>query len=467
MIEKEEVSFIAGTPVAVRMYSVCEYEPHYHENCIELLMVLKGEAYLSASYDRFHMKAGEFVVINNGDIHYIKGNMDNVILSMYVNLDAFQTKCRYIRNLYFDCESFNVNNAQKQYVQELRKTVTSIVMETAGATGDTDKINDNINLFMDMMIYRFDLVNCHNLKEIHPNQLERYHRLISEIDENYGEKLDLEDIAGKEFIGKKYISQFWKNMTNMNFTEFLNSRRSEKAEKILLTTDKSINEISLLCGFSDTKYIYKNFKKWYDCTPSAHKKEYERYKQNGTSIIEYSGDEFLGRFGREFIYASVDEEKADIIKQTEDAMSWRKKYEYEVRKSTGTKLKREIIRASRRSSGLKSVYLPLLDANVVKEENGDIFIDNDFIEKVLEGIKELEMQLYIEIEFNNHSISEWKQIIRAFVKTASAKDNSLFQSFRFIVYIDEFEKDKLVKELADEISDIVNPKNLQMAMRFD
>ena len=53
----------------------------------------------------------------------------------------------------------------------------------------------------------------------------------------------IKDIAQKEFIGRNYISQFWKNMTNMNFTEYLNSRRSEKAEKFLLTTDKSINKL--------------------------------------------------------------------------------------------------------------------------------------------------------------------------------------------------------------------------------
>lgn len=91
----------------MRMYSVEEYEPHYHENCIELLLVLKGDAYLMASYDKFHMKAGEFVVINNGDIHYIRSDVENVLLSMYVDLDAFTDKCRYIRNLYFVCESFN------------------------------------------------------------------------------------------------------------------------------------------------------------------------------------------------------------------------------------------------------------------------------------------------------------------------------------------------------------------------
>ena len=66
---------------------------------------------------------------------------------------------------------------------------------------------------------------------------------------------------------------------------------SEKAEKLLLTTGKSISEISLLCGFSDPKYIYKSFKKWYDVTPSAHKKAYEQYMERG------EGGEWGGRSG--------------------------------------------------------------------------------------------------------------------------------------------------------------------------
>ena len=43
MIEKENVNYIPGTSVAVRVYNIDRYEPHYHEDCIELLFVLKGD----------------------------------------------------------------------------------------------------------------------------------------------------------------------------------------------------------------------------------------------------------------------------------------------------------------------------------------------------------------------------------------------------------------------------------------
>ena len=468
MIEREEIRYIEGTPVAVRACSIERYVPHYHEDCLELMFLLKGTALVKASYDRFDMEAGDFVLINNGDVHYIRGSADNIIISIYLDLNMLKQDYEHLEYLYFICESFNANSMQEAYLQEIRRIIVAIVTEAADRNRDTDKITAEVRKLIDILIYKFDLVHYHNGRDISETQLERYHRIVMEVEQHYSEKLELEDIAQKEFIGRNYISQFWKNMTNMNFTEYLNSRRSEMAERMLLATDKSINEISLVCGFSDPKYIYKNFRKWYEKTPSEYKKEYERYKAEGTELAEYDGAEFLGRFGKEFIYASVDEEKADIIKSTEDAMSWRKKYEYEVRKSTGTKLKREMIRESRQASGLKSVYLPLLDSNVVKEENGDFFIDNRFIEKVLTSIRELGMILYIEIEFNNHSIREWKRIIRSFARTAAGKGGEdLLQNCRFIVYIDEFEKDMLVKELADGISDVINTKNIEMAMRFD
>lgn len=402
------------------------------------------------------MKAGEFVVINNGDIHYIRSDVENVLLSMYVDLNAFTDKCRYIRNLYFVCESFNVNNVQRAYVQELRKTVTSIVMDAAGGGENTDRINESINQFMDMLIYRFDLANYHNLKEISETQLERYHRLIREADENYGDKLDLEDIASKEFIGKKYISQFWKNMTNMNFTEYLNSRRSEMAERMLLATDKSINEISLVCGFSDPKYIYKNFRKWYEKTPSEYKKEYERYKAEGTELAEYDGAEFLGRFGKEFIYASVDKEKASIIRSAETAMSWRRKYEYHVQKSTGSKLKREMVRESHLETGLKEIVLPLLDSD-------ETAADADFIDKVLDSARTMGLALTVEINFAKRDCDSWERVIREFAGRA----RDALSRCRFNIYIDDFEKDVQAKQLTDKISDIINPKNIKMAVKFD
>ena len=456
MIEREEIRYIEGTPVAVRACSIERYVPHYHEDCLELMFVLKGTALVRASYDRFDMEAGDFVLINNGDVHYIRGSADNIIISIYLDLNRLKQDYEHFEYLYFICESFNANSMQEAYLQEIRRIIVSIVTEAADRNRDADKITAEVRKLIDILIYKFDLVHYHNGRDISETQLERYHRIVMEVEKRYSEKLELEDIAQKEFIGRNYISQFWKNMTNMNFTEYLNSRRSEMAERMLLATDKSINEISLVCGFSDPKYIYKNFRKWYEKTPSEYKKEYERYKAEGTELAEYDGAEFLGRFGKEFIYASVDKEKASIIRSAETPMSWRRKYEYHVQKSTGSKLKREMVRESHLETGLKEIVLPLLDSD-------ETAADADFIDKVLDSARTMGLALTVEINFAKRDCDSWERVIREFAGRA----RDALSRCRFNIYIDDFEKDVQAKQLTDKISDIINPKNIKMAVKFD
>ncbi len=102
-------------------------------------------------------------------------------------------------------------------------------------------------------------------------QLDRYHRIIKFIDQNYGNKITLEDIAKQEFITKNYVSHFWRNLSYFSFQERLNYERVLKSEFLLLTTDMSISSISEQCGFSDAKYYYAHFKRWYGCSPLEHK----------------------------------------------------------------------------------------------------------------------------------------------------------------------------------------------------
>ena len=131
MIEREFIKFISGIPIAIRTYNIDKYEPHYHDDCIELLFVLNGAVNIRANYDRFYMTKNDFTIINRGDIHYIRGDKDNMVVSLYINLKAFEEKYEYVRYIYFLCESFNANSVQKKYNPEVRKLFTDIVLETA------------------------------------------------------------------------------------------------------------------------------------------------------------------------------------------------------------------------------------------------------------------------------------------------------------------------------------------------
>ena len=57
----------------------------------------------------------------------------------------------------------------------------------------------------------------------------------------------------------------------MSFQQWLSSVRCEFAEKLLVSTNKTISEIALEVGFASTKYLISHFKKWYACTPSRYR----------------------------------------------------------------------------------------------------------------------------------------------------------------------------------------------------
>ena len=57
-------------------------------------------------------------------------------------------------------------------------------------------------------------------------------------------------------------------------------------ESLLLNTDKTILEISEECGFSDVKYYYSAFKRWYNCTPKQFRDQYGRASEEKLRYFE-------------------------------------------------------------------------------------------------------------------------------------------------------------------------------------
>ena len=163
----------------------------------------------------------------------------------------------------------------------------------------------------------------------------------------------------------------------------------------------------------------------------------------------------------------MDEERARLIQSAGEAGDWRRKYEQQMSRYLGSKLKREMIRESHHELGLREIYLPLLDKNVADIRDGQIAIDESFVCSVLQKAKEMAHVLYIEMDFDSRSAEEWEQVIYAFIDIVKKSDvRDMLQRCRFIVYFDQLEKDVMVKELIDRIAPAVGPRNIRMALKF-
>jgi two-component system response regulator YesN len=90
-------------------------------------------------------------------------------------------------------------------------------------------------------------------------------RLISSIqdyvDHNMNGKLQLSEVAEVFGLSPAYLSVLFKKNMDTGFSEYVASRKIEKAKSLLLTTDMKIYEVADATGFESAFYFSKVFKK--------------------------------------------------------------------------------------------------------------------------------------------------------------------------------------------------------------
>lgn len=89
------------------------------------------------------------------------------------------------------------------------------------------------------------------------------------------ENISLEDMAKTIRMNEKYFCKFFKDITKKTPMEYLNHYRIECACEKIKFFDSSITDVAYDCGFNDTSYFTKVFKKYNSgMTPREYSKLY-------------------------------------------------------------------------------------------------------------------------------------------------------------------------------------------------
>ena len=114
----------------------------------------------------------------------------------------------------------------------------------------------------------YDRVQEMNKKD-HSSYIVNY--LINAVKNSYYGKISLNSLANELGMNYNYISGQFTKKAGLTFCVYLMNYRLEKARELLKDGKFNINEISGKCGFYDSKYFCKAFKKRYGITPGEFK----------------------------------------------------------------------------------------------------------------------------------------------------------------------------------------------------
>ena len=270
-------------PFLVSYQKLSEYESgsfmwHWHPE-IEITYVQKGTMCYKVNHMVYHLKEGDIVFNNSGALH--SGTMEN------------QKDCAYIP-VTFDSRliyGFFQSTVNSKYVDP----VIQDSMLPAICIDQSEPWHKPFREYLLRIIdldekkpdfYELDITIClqsmwrlllehitYEPQASRENSLEydRIKKILSYIEENYQNKITLNDIAGHIHLCESECTRLFKRHMNTTLFAFLQEYRIERSLEFL-QDDQPVSAVADTAGFSDPNYYSKVFAKIKGCSPREYRK---------------------------------------------------------------------------------------------------------------------------------------------------------------------------------------------------
>ena len=269
-------------PFLVSYQKLSEYESgsfmwHWHPE-IEITYVQKGTMCYKVNHMVYHLKEGDIVFNNSGALH--SGTMEN------------QEDCAYIP-VTFDPRliyGFFQSTINSKYVDP----VIQDSMLPAICIDQSESWHKPFREYLLRIIaldekkpdfYELDITIClqsmwrlllehitYEPQASRENSLEydRIKKILSYIEENYQNKITLNDIAGHIHLCESECTRLFKRHMNTTLFAFLQEYRIERSLEFL-QDDQPVSAVADKAGLSDPNYYSKVFAKIKGCSPREYR----------------------------------------------------------------------------------------------------------------------------------------------------------------------------------------------------
>ncbi len=281
-IKEDKIKYNNGKRYHIGIYSITNIMPHFHSKELELVFCLDGHVNLIAGHQRVRINSGELFSVDYRDIHYIYSDVPNKTILFHLDLTRLEVPWEQLAPVLFACESSHCFPYQEKAMSDIKDILLTFAYDNYTQGSRCDELPDTL---IEILLEYFNWFNYENqTKHMNNDLYERFYRIVSYCNENYSRKITISQLAESEHINKNYFSQFIRRTVFHSFSNMIKYIRCYEAEQLLLNTDMPVSEISYACGFSDNKYFYAAFNKWWGTTPSKHRAKYAEYMKKPEKI---------------------------------------------------------------------------------------------------------------------------------------------------------------------------------------
>ena len=239
---------------------------HWHRS-IEIFAIFEGNLRFFLNDEEYKMNAGEFFLVNSNEVHSIFAPKPNKTVVIQIPLAVFK---KYYTNEQFISFSYEPGNRNQELMESMRMMYRLYVKQECGYEFKVQ------SLFYELV---YTLVTEYRNTEVSPEIVRSYRKLsrLTEITDyikkNYQKEMSLESLAEIFGYSPTYLSKMFQKYAEINYRDYVQNIRLDRASKELVSTDHMISDIALNHGFANSKAFANAFRKKYGMLPSDFRKQ--------------------------------------------------------------------------------------------------------------------------------------------------------------------------------------------------
>lgn len=250
--------------------------PHWH-SYYEILYILAGELYIMMGGNYICASPGHIIIIPPDKIHGTAGDVSThikyhvikfapqIMRSVTVNKNNNDYVNMFLSQIYHDVFHIETNN-------DSYATLSSVIMLLVDEyKNKEDGYGLCISGLLQTMIGLF--ARCGVIPKIQISKKTdddiRFDELLEYIDENIESQISRTDAAGFMRMSVSHFSRFFKEMTDMTFKEYIDFKKINEVEKLILTNNLSVKSAAMKVGYTNIPSFCRLFKRIKNYTPSS------------------------------------------------------------------------------------------------------------------------------------------------------------------------------------------------------